>query len=309
MIEVSNTFWLGFIAFLAISIAIDLGFAKKKEEGLSFKDAFVRVGIWTSLAVLFGAGLWHYLGAKSALEFFTGYVIELSLSMDNVFIIAIIFTHFSVPMKYQHRVLFWGVVGALIMRFIMIGLGSALVREYAWVLYFFGAFLVFTGVKLLRQKHEAFDPGEAWVVRMAGKLFPITSGFVGNRFFVRQHGKLCATPLFVVLLLVEMTDLVFAVDSVPAIFAVTLDPFIVFTANAFAILGLRSMYFLLAGLIPKFHYLKTGLSALLIFVGTKMLIVEFYHIPVAVSLTVVVGILAVAVVASIVRQKRLSQSA
>lgn len=306
MTEVSTAFWIGFIAFLIVSISIDLGLHRKKDEELTFKDSMTRVGVWVSLALAFGVWVWQYFGPQKGLEFFTGYVIELSLSMDNVFIIAIIFTYFSVPLKYQHRVLFWGIVGALIMRGAMIFAGSALVQEYQWILYIFGAFLLFTGVKLAFQKDEKYDPSNNPLVKLARRFLTITSEFHGNKFWVKQNGKWAATPLFLVLLLIEFTDLVFAVDSIPAIFAVTLDPFIVFTANAFAILGLRSMYFLLAGLITKFYYLKTGLSVLLIYVGIKMMIVEFYHIPTAISLAIVVTILGTAAIASVVRNKRLA---
>ncbi len=305
---VDTGFWLGFIAFLIISIAIDLGVARKKTEALSFKEAAVRVAIWVACALIFGVWVWQYFGAQKGLEYFTGYVIELSLSMDNVFIIAIIFSYFSVPMKYQHRVLFWGIVGALVMRGAMIWGGSELVKEYDWVLYLFGAFLVATGVKLALTRNKHYDPGHNPVVRLVRKCIPMTSSFHGNKFWMKENGKWVATPLFLVLMLVEATDLIFAVDSIPAIFAVTLDPFIVFTANAFAILGLRSMYFLLAGLITQFYYLKLGLSVLLIYVGVKMLIVEFYHIPTDISLMIVVGILGVAVAASVVRAKRLRKA-
>ncbi|NBX02771.1 MAG: TerC family protein [Alphaproteobacteria bacterium] len=307
MSEVTSVFWFGFAVFLAIAISIDLGVTKKRDKEISFKDALMRVCIWVMCAVIFGVGIGHYLGSQKALEFFTGYLIELSLSLDNVFIIALIFTHFAVPMRFQHRVLFWGIIGALVMRFGMIMVGSALVKEFAWIMYIFGAFLVFTGIKLVLQKHDAFNPEENKLVKLARKLFPVTETMEGNRFFVKRDGKRFATPLFIVLILVEVTDLVFAVDSVPAIFAVTLDPFIVFTANAFAILGLRSMYFLLAGLIPKFYYLKLGLSALLVFVGSKMLMVEYYHIPTAISLMVILGILLTALIASVVRSRKLRE--
>jgi tellurite resistance protein TerC len=304
---VSTSFWLGFIAFLIISIGFDLGLHRKKDEELTFKDAMTRVGVWVSLALLFGVGVWHYMGSEKGMEYFTGYVIELSLSMDNVFIIAIIFSYFAVPMKYQHRVLFWGIVGALIMRGIMIWLGSALIEEYKWIIYVFGGFLVVTGIKLAMQRNEQYDPGKNPVVRLVKKFVPLTSDFHGNKFWIREHGKLVATPLFLVLVLVEATDLVFAVDSIPAIFAITRDPFIVFTANAFAILGLRSMYFLLAGLITKFYYLKLGLAVLLVYVGTKMMLVDIYHIPTNISLAVILCILGIAAIASVIRAKKLAK--
>ncbi|MDX1975920.1 MAG: TerC family protein [Rickettsiales bacterium] len=305
--EIGTEFWVGFIAFLMAAIGFDLGLHRKKDEALSVKDSMVRVKIWVALAVIFGAWVWHYIGAEKGLEFFTGYIIELSLSMDNVFIIAIIFSYFSVPIQYQHRVLFWGIVGALMMRGAMIWAGSSLITEFGWVLYIFGAFLILTGIKLAFTRNEHYDPSKNPVVRVARRLIPITDQFHGKKFWVKQNGRWMATPLFVVLLLIEATDLVFAVDSVPAIFAVTLDPFVVFTANAFAILGLRSMYFLLAGMITKFYYLKLGLAVLLIFVGVKMSIVEWYHIPTTTSLAAILAILGVAVMASILRAKKLKQ--
>jgi len=308
--QVSTWFWLGFIAFLMISISIDLGLHKKHDEALSFKDSATRVAIWVSLALVFGGWVWSYFGAQKGLEYFTGYVIELSLSMDNVFVIAIIFTYFAVPLKYQHRVLFWGIVGALIMRGIMIWLGSELIMEHGWIIYVFGGFLIFTGFKLAIEaikKKEGFDPAHNPVVRLVKKYVPMTPDFRGNKFWVKENAKWIATPLFLVLIMVEVTDLVFAVDSIPAIFAVTLDPFIVFTANAFAILGLRSMYFLLAGLIDKFYYLKLGLSVLLVFVGVKMCLIHVYKIPTAVSLVIIISILGVAAIASIMRNKRLAK--
>jgi tellurite resistance protein TerC len=305
---VSVWFWVAFVAFLIVAIMIDLGVTKKKEEGLTFKDASVRVAIWVALAMIFGGWVWSHFGPQKGLEYFTGYIIELSLSMDNVFVIAIIFSYFAVPLKYQHRVLFWGILGALVMRGVMIWLGSELVKEYGWIIYAFGAFLLFTGVKLAMSKDEQYDPSKNPVVKLVKKYIPMTPDFRGNKFWVKEGGKWIATPLFLVLMLVEATDLVFAVDSIPAIFAVTLDPFIVFTANAFAILGLRSMYFMLAGLIHKFYYLKMGLSVLLIFVGIKMLLMHHYKIPTAISLTVIVMILGTAVVASMIRAKRLEKS-
>lgn len=304
--EARTVFWVGFIAFLLISIAIDLGLTRKKEGALSFKDAAARVGVWVALAGIFAIGVWYYLGAHKALEFTTGYVIELSLSIDNVFIIAIIFNYFSVPLQYQHRVLFWGIVGALVMRGVMIAIGSTLIKEFSWIIYIFGAFLIITGIKLALQRAEHYDPGKNPVVRLARKFLRITDGFEGKKFWIKRNGKWFATPLFLVLLLVEVTDLVFAVDSIPAIFAITLDPFIVFTANAFAIICLRSMYFLLAGLITKFYYLKLGLAVLLVFVGIKMMLVEIYHIPTILSLAIVVGILGTAAFASVLRAKKLS---
>jgi tellurite resistance protein TerC len=302
MIEVTSVWWVGFIVFVLCALAIDLGLFHRKSHVIRPKEAGIMVSIWFAFAVLFGIGVSMTLGHKKGLEFATGYLVELSLSMDNVFIMALIFAHFHVPNAHQHRVLMWGIIGALIMRGILIGAGSALVQEFHWVLYLFGIFLLITGIKMMFfRASEEFDPEKNLVVVLARKIFPITQHYHGDRFFIRQHGKSYATPLFLVLLLIEATDLMFAVDSVPAIFAITTDPFIVYTSNVFAILGLRSMYFLLAGAMSKFHYLKLGLAFILSFVGIKMLLINVIKIPTAFSLLVIVGILGLAVLASVWR--------
>jgi tellurite resistance protein TerC len=260
--------------------------------------------VWVTLALAFNVGVWHFAGPQKGLEFFTGYLIEKSLSVDNVFVFALLFSYFAVPAQYQHKVLFWGILGALVMRAVMIVAGAALINEFAWIIYIFGGFLILTGVKMIVKKDEEIHPERNPVVKWFKRLMPVTSDYRGDRFFVRENGLRMATPLFVVLLLVEITDVIFAVDSIPAIFAVTTDPFIVYTSNVFAILGLRSLYFALAGVMDKFHYLKVGLGAVLTFVGVKMLLAHTaWKIPTLFSLGVVVAILAVAVVASLLRPK------
>jgi tellurite resistance protein TerC len=258
-----------------------------------------------ALAMAFNAAIWHFAGPQKALEFFTGYVIEKSLSVDNVFVFAMLFSYFAVPPLYQHKVLFWGILGALVMRAAMIGVGAALIAEFSWIIYVFGAFLVLTGIKMVVKREEEIHPERNPIVRWFKRLMPVTSSYRGDRFFVIEHGLRHATPLFVVLLLVEVSDLIFAVDSIPAIFAVTTDPFIVYTSNVFAILGLRSLYFALAGVMDKFHYLKIGLGVVLAFVGVKMLLAHSpYKLDTFLALGVVVGILAVSVAASLLRPRK-----
>jgi len=268
------------------------------------REASIWSAVWIGLALLFNLGIWHYLGPQKGVEFLTGYLIEKSLSVDNIFVFALIFGYFAVPQEYQHRVLFWGILGALVMRAIFIAAGAALLASFHWIIYVFGAFLIVTGIKMVLTPAKGLEPEKNPVVRLVRRLFPVSDRYHGQRFFVRDRGILTATPLFVVLALVETTDLIFAVDSIPAIFAVTSDPFIVYTSNVFAILGLRSLYFLLAGVMSKFEYLKLGLAAILVFVGTKMAIIDLYKIPSTVSLGVVAAILAVAVVASLARARR-----
>jgi tellurite resistance protein TerC len=254
-----------------------------------------------ALALVFNGGVWHFAGSRKALEFFTGYLIEKSLSIDNIFVIVLLFSYFKVPQEYQHRVLFWGILGALLMRGILIAVGAALMAKFVWIIYVFGAFLVFTGIRMALQKEHGVDPHKNPIVRWFENLFAVTPNYYGQSFFVRLNGVAHATPLFVVLLMVEFTDLIFAVDSIPAIFAITQDPFIVYTSNVFAILGLRSLYFALAGVIHKFHYLKIGLAIVLVFVGIKMLLAHSaYKIPTPIALGVVGLILAGAVVLSLV---------
>jgi tellurite resistance protein TerC len=301
--------WIGFNIFVLALLAIDLGVFHRKAHIVSVKEAAIWSAVWISLSLLFNLGLYFWLGSEVALQFFTGYVIEKSLSVDNIFVFVLIFGAFAVPAVYQHRVLFWGILGALVMRGTLIVAGAALIEQFHWIIYVFGAFLIFTGVRMALHRDEEIHPENNPLLNILRRRLPVTETYEKDHFWVRRAGKLMITPLLLVLVLVESTDLIFAVDSIPAIFAVTTDPFIVYTSNVFAILGLRSLYFLLAGVIDKFHYLKLGLSAVLTFVGVKMVIVDFYKIPTPVSLSVIVGLLVIAVVASLVRARRLEQAA
>jgi tellurite resistance protein TerC len=268
------------------------------------KEAGAWSAFWVSLALVFNYGVYHFMGPQAGLEFLTGYLIEKALSVDNIFVFVLIFSYFAVPPRYQHRVLFWGILGALLMRGAMIAAGAVLIAEFHWIIYVFGAFLVVTGIRMATQTAHAIDAESNPVVRLVRRFVPVTGQYHGQRFFVREEvgGRLrrVATPLFVVLVLVETTDLIFAVDSIPAIFAITQDPFIVYTSNVFAILGLRALYFLLAGVIHRFHYLKLGLAAVLVFVGAKMLLTDVYKVPVGASLGVIALVLATAIGASLV---------
>jgi len=297
--------WVGFNAFILGMLALDLGVFHRKTHVVSLKESLKWTGVWVGLAILFNAGVWHYAGSQKALEFFTGYLIEKSLSVDNVFVFALLFSYFAVPPRYQHKVLFWGILGALLMRAIIIALGAALITQFAWIIYVFGAFLILTGIKMILKREEEIHPERNPVVRLFKRFMPVTPEFRGDQFFVRAEGARMATPLFVVLLLVEVTDLIFAVDSIPAIFAVTKDPFIVYTSNVFAILGLRSLYFALAGVMDKFHYLKIGLGVVLSFVGMKMILAHTaWKIDTLVSLGVIVLILTTSVLASLWKPKK-----
>jgi tellurite resistance protein TerC len=293
--------WIGFNIFVLFMLALDLGVFHRKAHVVSFKESMAWTVVWVALAMLFNLAVWHFAGGEKGVEFLTGYVIEKSLSVDNVFVFVLLFSYFAVPPVYQHKVLFWGILGALIMRAIMIAVGAALITKFTWIIYLFGGFLILTGVKMIFKKEEAIHPESNPLVLAFKKLMPVTSGYRDGKFFVTENGVRHATPLFVVLLLVEFSDLIFAVDSIPAIFAVTKDPFIVYTSNVFAILGLRSLYFALAGVIDKFHHLKTGLGVVLTFVGVKMLLGHTeWKIDTHISLGVIVTILAASVVASLV---------
>jgi TerC family integral membrane protein len=304
MVLGSIELWIGFNVFVLAMLALDLGVFHRQAHVVSPREAAVWSAVWVTLALAFGLGVWHWFGPEKGLEFLTGYLIEKSLSVDNIFVFVLIFGYFSVPEQYQHRVLFWGILGALVMRAGFIAAGAALLASFHWILYVFGAFLVLTGIKMALVPDRGLEPDRNPVVRLVRRLVPVSDRYHGQRFFVRANGVLTATPLFLVLVLVETTDLIFAVDSIPAIFAVTEDPFLVYTSNVFAILGLRSLYFLLSGMIRKFRYLKPALAAILIFVGVKMTIVDLYKIPVGASLGVVAALLAVAVVASLLRAGR-----
>jgi len=292
----------GFTAFIVGGLALDLGVFHRRAHVVGAREALSWTVVWVTLAIIFGLGVFVARGGQTAVEYFTGYVIEYSLSVDNVFVFVLIFTAFAVPRELQHRVLFWGVVGALVMRFLMILVGAALIEQYHWVLYVFGVFLVFTGVRMLlaRSGHES-HPENNILVRFARRHLRVTDGFHGQAFFVRTAAGRAVTPLFLALLVVEFSDLIFAVDSIPAIFAVTTDPFVVFTSNAFAILGLRSLYFLLAEAAARFRYLKVGLAFVLVFVGVKILVADFLKIDPIVSLAVIVSILGLCIGASLRR--------
>jgi tellurite resistance protein TerC len=297
--------WIGFNLFVLLMLALDLGVFHRKAHVVTFKESMVWTVVWVSLAMLFNLGIGHYMGDAKALEFFTGYVIEKSLSVDNVFVFALLFSYFAVPAQYQHKVLFWGILGALIMRAVMIALGAKLITEFAWIIYVFGVFLIATGIKMIVKRETEIHPENNPLVKLFKRFMPVTPEFQGEKFFIRKEGILMATPLFVVLLLVEFTDLIFAVDSIPAIFAVTKDPFIVYTSNVFAILGLRSLYFALAGVMDKFHYLKVGLGVVLSFVGVKMLLGHTeWKIDTHLSLGVIVMVLTASVVASLIWPKK-----
>lgn len=291
--------WLGFNLFVLMMLALDLGVFHRKTHEVKVKEALIWSAVWISLALVFNAGVWHYMGEEKGMQFLTGYLIEKSLSVDNIFVFILIFSYFNVPAKYQHRVLFWGILGALVMRAIFIFAGVALISKFHWIIYVFGAFLIFTGIRMLRQEEKELEPDKNPLVKLFKRFMPVTNELHNERFFVKIDGRRFATPLFIVLLLIEATDLIFAVDSIPAILAVSNDPFIVYTSNVFAILGLRSLYFALAGITQYFHYLKYGLAAVLMFVGMKMVLVDIYKVPIEISLLVIASILAASVLASI----------
>jgi tellurite resistance protein TerC len=317
LVEITPWHWVGFIICVLVFLALDLGLFHRHAHVVKFREALLWTSVWFSLAMLFALGLKPLRGNKEALEFVTGYLIELSLSMDNVFVIALIFAYFQIPGRYQHRVLFWGIVGALIMRGLMIGAGVALISWLQWILYVLGAFVLFTGIKMLFVETEV-HPERNRVVRWVRKLYPVTSHLDGQKFVTVWQGRKALTPLALVLVMVETTDLVFALDSIPAIFAVTTKPFIVFTSNVFAILGLRSLYFVLAGALDYFRYLKSGLSLVLVFIGAKMLLDPHgtdpprwfqVEIPISISLLVVGVIILISIVLSIIIGRRKQRSA
>jgi tellurite resistance protein TerC len=296
--------WSGFIAFVLVMLAIDLGIFHRKAHAVGLREAAIWSAVWISLAAVFNVGVYHWFGAERGLEFTTGYLIEKALAVDNIFVFFAIFAYFGVPAAYQHRVLFWGVLGALVMRAIFIFAGAALLQQFHWVMYVFGVVLLITAVKLLVMSDEGIDPRKNAVYRLFQRVVRSVPDYHGARFTVVQDGKRFATPLLTVLVLLEWTDLVFAVDSIPAIFAVTSDPFIVFTSNIFAILGLRSMFFLLSGVIGSFHLLKPSLAIVLAFVGVKMLLIDVYKIPIGISLGVIAALIAAGVIGSLLFPKR-----
>ncbi|MGH8019915.1 MAG: TerC family protein [Opitutaceae bacterium] len=292
--------WLAFLTFIAAMLALDLGVFHRKTKMVGMREALAWCVVWVSLALAFNVVVYFWHGKTAGLEFLAGYLVELSLSVDNVFVFILIFSYFRVPPAYHHRVLFWGILGAVLMRAIFIFAGIAVLERFHWVIYIFGAFLVYTGIKMAIPKKEEIHPEHNPVIKIFRRLFPVTTGYREERFFVREGGRLFATPLAIVLLVVESTDLVFATDSIPAILAITNDAFIVFTSNIFAILGLRSFYFALSGVMQMFRFLSFGLAAVLVFIGVKMLISGYYHIPIELSLGIIVGVLAAAVVLSLV---------
>jgi tellurite resistance protein TerC len=316
--------WAGFVIMILFLLALDLGVLNRKEHIISIREAFLWSAFWIVLSFIFSGVIYflyehHILGIglhsnasvnghQAFFEYLTGYIIEKSLSLDNIFVIALIFSYFKVPAIYQHRVLFWGILGAIILRGIMILAGSALINNFSWIVYVFGGFLIFTALRMLKSNHEKIEPDKNLFVKIARKIYPVTKEYDGRNFFINLNGKRAATPLFIALLVVESSDVLFAVDSIPAIFAITRDPFIVFTSNIFAILGLRSLYFALAAMIAKFYYLKYSLVIILIFVGIKMLLTDYYHISTLISLLVIGGILAIGVLASIYKSKKLLNS-
>jgi tellurite resistance protein TerC len=306
---VSNSLWLwiGFNIFVLAMLAVDLGVFHRKAHTVSLKEALAWSIVWIMLALVFNAGLYVWRGSEPALQFLTGYLIEKSLSVDNIFVFVLLFTAFGVPGAYQHRVLFWGVLGALVMRGLLIVVGAVLLEDFRWILYLFGVFLIVTGIRMALHKETEVHPERNPVLKLVRRVAPVTNDYEGERFFVRHAGKTLVTPLLMVLLTVETTDLLFAVDSIPAIFAVTGDPFIVYTSNVFAILGLRSLYFVFANIIHQFYYLRLGLAVILSYVGVKMVLTDLYSIPSALSLLVIALVLVLAIIASLLRTRRMSK--
>lgn len=301
--------WVGFNVLVLAMLAVDLGVFHRRPHAIGVREAGIWTAVWIALSLIFNYGVYRVLGGETGLEFLTGYLIEKSLSVDNIFVFVVIFSYFRVPPEYQHRVLFWGILGALVMRGALIATGALLIRRFDWIFYVFGAFLLITAVRMATQDEEAVEPESNPVIGLVRRFVPVSPTYHGPRFFVREPigrkgaMRLVATPLLIVLVMVETTDLVFALDSIPAIFGITSDPFIVYSSNVFAILGLRAMYFLLAGVIDKFQYLKFGLAVILGFVGVKMLIEDFVHIPTTTSLAVVGVVLAASIAVSLLRRE------
>ncbi len=292
--------WVAFNIFILLMLVLDLWVFHRKTHVIQLKEALLWVAFWVTLALLFNVGIYFWRGPEKAIEFLAGYVIEYSLSADNIFVFLLIFSYFRVPARYQHKVLFWGILGALVMRAIFIAAGITLITHFAWIIYVFGVFLVLTGIKMLVQKNQEIHPEKNPVLKLLRRFMPVTEQYEEGNFFIRRAGHLFATPLFVVLLVVETSDIVFAVDSIPAVLAITMDPFIVYTSNVFAILGLRALFFALAGMMRMFHGLHYGLSIILVFVGIKMLLADFYKIPTGIALGTVAGIIFISVIASII---------
>jgi tellurite resistance protein TerC len=303
--EVNIYFWIGFHVLIFTLLAFDLGIFNKRDHKIPVKEAIISSAVWITLAILFNLFVLIEFGKIRALEFLAAYVVEYSLSVDNIFVFILIFSSFAIEGRFQHKVLFWGIVGALVMRGIFIFTGVALINKFHWIVLVFGAFLVFTGLKMLTHSDVAVDPGKNPIVKFFRKYFPVTDVMHGNKFFIKEHGKRLATPLFLVLLIIESSDVIFAVDSIPAVLAISKETFIVYTSNIFAILGLRSLYFAVSGIMDYFRYLKTGLAFVLSFVGLKMLVAYFnFEIPILLSLAIIVSILLLSVLASVVIKKK-----
>ncbi len=296
--------WTGFVAFLVLMLALDLGIFNKKSHIISVKEALIWSGVWILLALLFNLGIFLFVSHEKGLEFLTGYILEKSLSVDNIFVFVILFDYFAVPKQYQHKVLYWGIIGALVMRAVLIVAGTALISLFHWVILIFGIFLIVAGLKMAFHKEKEISPEKNPVVKFVKKIIPVADNYEKDKFFIKRTTGLLATPLLIVLVVVETTDLIFALDSIPAILAITQDSFIVFTSNAFAILGLRALYFALAGFMHKFSYLKTGLSVILVFIGIKMLLSDLIHISTLFSLIFIAVVLLIVVVASVIKEKK-----
>lgn len=292
--------WVGFHVFILFMLALDLGLVRRKAREVSLKEALAWSAVWISLAMVFNGFIYYWLGSEKALSFLAGYLVEKSLSVDNLFVFLLVFSYFKVPPLYQHKILFWGILGALFMRAIFIIAGIALISYFHFVIYIFGAFLIFTGIKLVTSKDDDIEPENNPVLKIFRKFIPIKTEYGVGKFLVKEHGKWYATQMFVVLIVVETTDVIFAVDSIPAILAITPDPFIVYTSNIMAILGLRALYFALSGIMGMFHYLSYGLCLILVFIGVKMLISDFYKIPIAIALGVIAGVLTISIILSII---------
>lgn len=301
--EHTVTLWVVFNIFIIAMLIVDLVVLHKEDEKVSIREALIWTGVWIVLALIFGIGVYYYMGSQIALDYYTGYLIEKSLSVDNIFVFLLVFSYFQVPDEFQHKVLFWGIFGALVMRLLFIFTGVALLDRFHWIIYIFGGFLVFTGIKLALEKDKEVHPERNPMLKLVRRILPITKSYHSSKFFIRRMGKLIATPLFIVLVVIETTDLVFALDSIPAILAITRDEFIIYSSNAFAILGLRALFFAVAGIMRIFHYLHYGLALILVFVGVKMLVSEFYHIPTPYALAFIAVTLTVSIIASIINPK------
>lgn len=296
--EHSLTLWILFNLFIIVMLMVDLLVFNRKPHEISIRESLTWTGIWILLAVIFGVGLYYFMDPQSSLDYFTGYLIEKSLSVDNIFVFLLIFGYFNVSSKYQHKVLFWGIIGALVFRLLFIFLGVALIERFHWIIYVFGAFLIFTGIKLGLEKNKEIKPERNPILKLVRRFLPVTREFHEEKFFVRIRSRWVATPMFIVLVVIETTDIVFALDSIPAIMAITRDPFIIYSANAFAILGLRALYFALSGVMRLFHYLHYGLALILVYVGVKMMIEPFYEIDTFYSLFFILGTIVASVLFS-----------